>query len=377
MLNSELDYGAISIDTSIFDNYGIALDNELFLQLEQFYHSPVKVIITDIVDSELRKHLVRKIESARTELQKGLRSSEKQHLLPSDDLEKISEVLSASHTDVEVANKRLDKFYSKVGAEVVYSQNFVEVMELTRLYFDEKPPFESVKNKKNEFPDAIALLTLEGWAKEKGVNVLVVSSDNGWEKFSKTSEVIDHKGDLSSAIAHFQPHNMVQQIIRDLSLDKTFGVKNLIFSRIEEALTGCIESAEIVIEASSHYYYEEEEVYATYKSHELIPNEGTQFPFNVIRVEADAIVLQVTAVVTYEAYGEFSLSIYDSVDKDYIGAGGTSSTVEEEYETEILVHLGGDFSSGLESVEIARIEVIEKVLYVNFGELEIDRGYDD
>lgn len=47
------------------------------------------------------------------------------------------------------------------------------------MYFDLRPPFEPNEGKKAEFPDAIALLELEGYGEQKRRYVLAVSRDGG------------------------------------------------------------------------------------------------------------------------------------------------------------------------------------------------------
>ena len=63
------------------------------------------------------------------------------------------------------------------------------------MYFSPETPFE--EGKKHEFPDAIALITLEDWAKTNGKNLLAITRDKGWIAFCEKSEWIDAEQDVS------------------------------------------------------------------------------------------------------------------------------------------------------------------------------------
>jgi hypothetical protein len=53
------------------------------------------------------------------------------------------------------------------------------------MYFKLKAPFE--EKKRAEFPDAIALVSLERWAELNKLKILVVSYDSGWEEYCASS----------------------------------------------------------------------------------------------------------------------------------------------------------------------------------------------
>ena len=68
----ELDYHALCIDTNIFHHTGYALDKGLPAQLDQFAQSPVQVVISEVVDKEMKRYMVERIRQARAALEKGL-----------------------------------------------------------------------------------------------------------------------------------------------------------------------------------------------------------------------------------------------------------------------------------------------------------------
>lgn len=373
----DLDYGALTIDTCIFDGHGIALEKGLFKQLDQFSGSPVKLIFADVVQHELLAHLTKKIKDARDKITQGLRVSLAQQLSDQTQNDNARALLFGHGDDAEIAQNRLVAFYASTGAEIVAAEKYASVATLIHMYFQAKSPFDSAGEKKHEFPDALVLLTIEAWAKENSTKVLAVSSDAGWRKFAETSEHIDVVENLGDAISHFQPHNTTRNIIAELVSAITQGKTNGILDAVASAIENSLDGADIYVEASSAYYFEEDDIYATYTRHEFIEEQPGIPEINVIRIDADSLVLQLIASVTCDVHCTFSLSVRDPIDKDYVRIGDNSLTQEVSYHTEVLVTLSGDFTKGLDSIEVDDIEILEMIGHVDFGDIEPDWGYEE
>lgn len=101
---------------------------------------------------------------------------------------KISE-FGASHlcevNPILMAKEKLKKFYKRINGRVIASSR-VKTSNLMRMYFFTEATFETSNEIKHEFPDAIALLTLESWAVGNDKTTVLVSKDKGWHAFVKT-----------------------------------------------------------------------------------------------------------------------------------------------------------------------------------------------
>jgi hypothetical protein len=371
------DYGALTIDTCIFDQQGIALEKGLFKQLTQFADSPIKLVFVDIIHNELKSHLVKNIKEARNKIQQALEACKTQCLSTDDQILNAKALIFGEGDDVEVAEKRLAAFYNNIGAEIIETHKYVDISRLLKQYFDILPPFENTKEKKNEFPDAFALLTLEKWAEEKNVKILAVSKDKGWIQFANNSDYIEVVENLKEAIAHFQSYPTAKDIFDELRVIISSGKNNDILAAITNAIRNSLDDATIEIFATSSYYYEEDDIYATYVEHRFIEDGNGLTEINLIRTEAGSIVLQLTAYVTCNVHCTFSFSVRDPIDKDDIYIGSNSLEVEENYLTDILITLSGDFSMDLNNVEIDEIEVLETVSTADFDNIEPNWGYED
>lgn len=377
MSEIELDYDAITIDTCIFDSNGITLERGLLKQLDQFRESPVQILISEVIDNEILLHLTDKIKDARAKINQALRAAKNQLRVTDNAIAEAKELIYDVGEDVEVARGRIEKFYNLAGVETVPCAGAVDISELVSRYFNFKAPFEKTTDKKNEFPDALALLALEHYAKINDLKILAVSTDKGWAKFSEASERIDVIENLSDAISHFQPHNFAQTTIDAIKSDYVSRKSNAVLDAIEQGIRDSLDGIDIYVEASSSFAYEEDDVFTVYDRHDVRCDAKGNPEINLIRVESELVVIQLTAYVKCEVHASFGLAVWDSVDKEYVGMGSTSAYVEEEYSTEVLISLTGDFSKGLDLVEVEEVEVIDVPSHVDFGEIEPDWWHEE
>lgn len=368
----ELDFGAITIDNATYKGEGYRFYEGLLAQMRQFKESPVKVLQTDIVHNEAINHIGQEISKTRSSIEQALRSANKQLKIKSEVIENARALLSVDGSEAEIAEARLEKYYEFIGAEKIDSGRYADLSRLMEMYFATEAPFESGKDKKNEFPDAIALLALEGWAEENEINIIAVSQDKGWKNFSEGSDRITLVSSLAEALEKFQPHNKVVSIISHIREDSLLDGENHVLEEIEEAIINSVDGCDIWVEASSYMHFEWEDVSASYISHELDKDQDGLVKVRVVSINDEEIVLKVGATVEVEVEASFDFSVRDSIDKDYVGMGGNVCTTTESYHTDILLSLTGDFSQNFDDIDVAEIEVLETIGRADFGEVEPD-----
>ncbi|MXS96167.1 PIN domain-containing protein [Serratia marcescens] len=372
MRDIELDFGAITLDNSTLKGEGYKFNEGLLAQMSQFKKSPVSVIQTDIVHNEAIKHIGMEITKTRSAVEQALRSANKQLKIRTDDINKARELLSIEGSEKEIAEKQLEKYYQLIGAEKVDSDKYSDLSALMEMYFSTEAPFETGKDKKYEFPDAIALLSIEGWAEENDVNVVAVSQDKGWKDFSLNSRRITVVPTLAEALEKFQPHRKVADIIAHIREDSLLEDDNHVLNEIESAIIASIDGSDIIVEASSSMYYDWSDVSASYLSHKLDVNDEGLVKIRVVRIDDESIVLKVGATVEVEVEVSFDFSVKDSIDRDYVYIGGNICTTTESYHTDILLNLTGDFSQDFDDIDVSDIEVLETIQHADLGEVEPD-----
>jgi len=131
------------------------------------------------------------------------------------------------------------------------------------------------------------------------------------------------------------------------------------------------------VDADSAYYYEEDDVYAEYNEHTFIQDTDKSPEVNVIRVDENCVVVQLAAVVECNVHCSFSFYMWDGEDKEYMSIGCSSPVSKESYETDILLHLTGDFSYGMDGIEVDQVEILNTISSANFDEVEPDFDSND
>lgn len=369
----ELDFGAITIDNAILKGEGYKFYEGLLAQMGQFKDSPVKKVIqTDIVHNEAIKHIGLEISKARSSIEQALRSANKQLKIEEENIESARVLLSIEGDEQNVADQRLQEYYEFIGAEKIDSAKYVDLEILMNMYFETHAPFETGKDKKNEFPDAIALLCLEGWAEEQNINVIAVSQDKGWKNYAEGSDRITLVASLAEALEKFQPHYKVTSIISHIRIASLLDEDNHILDEIKQAVKDSIDGFDIGVDADSFMHFDWEDTSASYISHKLDNNHEGLVKVRIVRIDDESIVLKVGAIVEVEVEASFNFSVHDSIDKDYVSLGGSICATNETYHTDILLTLTGDFSQDFDDLEVTDIEILETITYADFGMVEPD-----
>lgn len=130
------------------------------------------------------------------------------------------------------------------------------------MYFLHQAPFKETGNKKNEFPDAIALLSLQSWAEENNKKLLAVSSDKDWIDFSIHKDHIDVIDDLAKAmdILNKQTNEALDSIIHEIELELSGSQNSRIFESIYSAIKYSINIYEIDAVSAYNYYIDDEQI---------------------------------------------------------------------------------------------------------------------
>jgi len=366
----DLNYQALSVDTSIFRKYQWLFDRGTLNALKQFSDNATEFIIPKVINDEMIKHFSKASDDRLREAKKGIKSLKQFYGFRDELFSDFNEQLDME----QYALVRLDDFFYETGAEIISCAD-IDSERLVKMYAEIDPPFEDKKDKKEEFPDAIALLTLEAWAEDNKKNVLVVSADAGWIAFGEGAKRITVTEDLAKAIEYFQPHETLNRLkvyfeenaINDYKIDE------IVTSR----LTGYIEEYEFYPEGYSDFIYEQDETYATLDELVLKRGDGNKLDATVIDIDDDAISVELKGEVTYTVNASFSLYVRDSIDKDYLPVGSSSSEFQQTEPIEIIVQFIGDVAGDLKGLDIEDVEFSEILDDIDVGCIEPDWKYDD
>lgn len=373
-----MQYDAITLDTNLFAHNGYDLEGGMLRQLEQFREGSAMLVLSEIVVREVHKYLKLEAKGARDKLGQVIKEARETGLLAGADLEALDRSFRAALPPEEAARNRLNRFAEATNLAVVAGHD-VDGKELIRRYFAPAPPFEGSGKKKNEFPDAIALITLEAWAKKHGRHILAISKDQGWVAYARGSDFIDVDDDLGVALQKFQKdaEQAKAHIAIILKAIDSAGAPDL-RDEIIAQLAQATEELTVYAEASASTEWEVDNGVALQFANVEFIRLADDYDFSVVQVGKSSITAKVKLEIQAAAEAEISFSVYDSIDKDQVPIGTTIAKTRVDFEAFALVVFEGDFED-IDSVSCKSIEIVETNAVANFGHIEPDWSgdYDD
>jgi hypothetical protein len=336
---------AVSVDTAVFNKYSCNLDFKVLNKLDQFKTGPIKVILSEIVINEITTHIARSAEASQRELHKAIKNQDKRWKTGVD-IAKLPDTLALWGDPIKAAETQIEDYLAAIGGEVVRASGTVDVSgELLRRYFAIEPPFESSDQKKHEFPDCFALLSLESVASSHQKLLLCVSPDNGWKNFAAQSPHLVCVTDLELALSYFNDsgRNVADQT---MTMWKS-GTAPELDTEVDHAFEYRLSGTDFEADGWSLFNYEIEPIGAVMQWVNL---ETASAPI-VIAADEKAVTFttNVIALVAFEA-----------------NFGSERISVEDEIEFELVITVLRDIDS---EPRVVDVEVAKKHLAVDFGEI--------
>jgi hypothetical protein len=339
---------AVSVDTAVFDRYSCNLDSKVLNKLSQFKDGPIKVMFSEIVVNEVKKHIARDAQESQRELDKSIKNQYKRWKI-SVDIAELPDTLALSGDPIKAAEKQFEDYRAIVGGEIVCASGKVDVSgELLRRYFATEPPFESGHQKKHEFPDGFALLSLESVAYSHQKLLLCVSPDNGWKNFAAQSSHLVCVNDLETALSYF---NDSGRSVADqtMAMWKSETAPEL-DAEVEHAFESRLSGTDFEADYSSPFNYEIEPISAVMQ---WVDRDTASAP-TVIAADEKAVTFTtyVKALVGFEAY-----------------FGSERIYVEDEIEFELVITVLRNIDP---EPHVVDVEVAKKRLAADFGDIFIN-----
>lgn len=367
----EFNYNAVAIDTCIFEQQGLRFESGILKQLEQFKSSPVPLLIPDIVHQELKSHLKTKISTSFNELEKALKNVISSTGMSNASIDSLKKRVVANGNASEIASNRLKQFYNATGAKKVYiDENSFKVESLVYRYFHNEPPFEENAKKKNEFPDAIALMSLEDYASKRSKKVLIVSKDRGWIDYAESSKYLDATKELADAISTITPFHTANKIVEEMESDFSIGLQNRVVKALELEFRKFLENYNAQPIFRSAISAEVEDLYASYKKFELLKSERDSF-VKIIKLSPNELVLHLKVNLTYDVSATFNFLAYDEIYKiDQVVASVDEQRTASDT-IAVLVTFRGNSEEKLADVKKIEVEIIDQHTSVDFGLVDV------
>ncbi|WP_444924457.1 PIN domain-containing protein [Microbulbifer sp. DLAB2-AF] len=351
----ELETRYVFVDTSMYEskNYQFhqhALGRFKGLCSEQNLY----LLMSPVIDGEITSHLAEKAHEAAKHVKEFKKTIKVLRNLPDLKHHGIFEELTKSDTE-----KLLLEKYAEFKDEAVHEWVDIDLAKpsvVTEHYFKKTPPFSG--KKKDEFPDALMLISLLEWAKQKNARVYILSKDGDMDSFCNTSDGwLEAVSDLDGFI------NLV--INNDEELKDLAKFANDRFGECLDEITRSLEESINDLEYSTSGYDIDDEV-TDVNAYDL-----EIVDTNIIKADREYAEFSLTvkfAVEAWHSLTDYDRSIWDSEDKKYLFTAQTSRKVRDIVTCKAYAWI--DFEDGL-AVNTALNEVYIEDSYI---ELDPDNG---
>jgi hypothetical protein len=359
-------FGAVTIDTNIFDKFGCNLDMRALRALGPLttQHN-VRLIFSDIVAGEVQTHIKRtatdqaeKLRTALNQYRKAWRRDE--------DVATLAPLVDLDASPAALAAEEWETYLDAVDGEVVDSEGRANIGELVRRYFAEESPFMPTAAKKAEFPDAIALLALEAWAESEDCLLLAISRDGDWQAYASGSQRIVCVPDFEGTLDRFNTAG--RTLVEGLAARLRLGEADELKDEIDLELESWLSEADFHVEAHSDFHYDAQPESAVVQYWEIVGEP------KVLALEGDEVTfsLELDCVIAFGA--SFSLSAWDSVDGDYVPLNSQSEEIEERHRLAVSIRVD---RRSVPTPEVVEVEANRRRLTVDFGLVDLDWGYEE
>lgn len=179
---------AVTIDTNILDAAKYDLGDGSTLQLLKNYVDDgiIKVVLSNIVVRESKKHLAKQVNKAcgiARKLRAEVLQESTEYLINYVGLSRLLEISKDKDALIQKSEELFYNFLTDINAEIL-GIDLINLESIIDDYFEINPPFEDGEKKRKEFPDAFIANQIRKRFGE-AEDVAIVSNDNGFKKACK------------------------------------------------------------------------------------------------------------------------------------------------------------------------------------------------
>ena len=285
-----------------------------------------------------------------------------------DTRQRLDELVEAAISPEEATRKSLSNFESATQMEVI-SVDHADVVDLVRRYFDRSAPF-GVAGKKNEFPDAIALLSLEKWAEREQKRILAVSTDSDWTEFARGSDYIDVEADLAKAMERLRQYEgnakaKLSRMFSEMNGEKHHRLRNQIF----DAMASAVQHFDAVGDGLSSFRSESGPIRFTLQGLEFPAAEDDR-ELSLVLMDRGQVCASVGFVISAKAECEFVFYRHDPTESADEIVGRSRAETEDDFWVSALFTFEGTLETATPKLELTKLDLVDGVDRVDFGELE-------
>lgn len=350
---------AFSLDTSVIEAAGFRFNEGPLRHLAGQLPPWMALWMPDVIVREISQHRLDFVARASQQVISGANDL-RRHIGDSFQMETLSWIESTRAKAVHLFDDQFQHFLKSHTGIVIEPTHPKLGSEIFNMYFQGRPPFGGGKDKKHEFPDAAALLSLDLMAAEKGLSVIVVSKDAGWMAYAERSQHIYCVSSINELTALFisdtEAAKTIKEKMQNCFENPTIDLTKSIKSTIEKGLDAI--SWRIIYPNAVRY---------------TVDAEVIETKLNVFDLHAEALGVWITSAKNDACVVEMPLDVNVSLrigvlandDFDFgkqIDIGTDYIIIERDFQLKLIIDLSGNLlllasESLIKKMEIGDIQI--------------------
>lgn len=366
---------AFALDTSIIQEHGYRFDEAPLSYLARQLPPWMRLYLSEVVVKEVLSHQVAQVASHVGSARSSLKSLERAGF----DVSQISNALSAApaaQSPEALFKQRIEAFVKRHSGVVIAVAGEKLAERVFERYFGATPPFGATKERKSEFPDAVALLTLEAAALRHQKSLIAVSRDKAWADFAAKSDAVFCVESLDKLTELFTSNSQTASAIEGRLVKILDTPSSHVLKSIERSLESQLPEFAWTADAYSGMSARlEPEVVGVALEHVsaltetvhlwMSPDDHTEC---VVELELD---------VRAEFHVEATFYICDPIDKDELSAGTGSTFKMEDFTVTAFLRVSGDLLDGDPATWEVTVDFADPSTMIEAGEIELDYGVEN
>lgn len=359
----------LTVDTNIFDAKRLRLNSTTLLALKGLAVRGFRFVLAGTVAKEVELHIEKAAEDAFRNANKEVGTALGAFDTADPSRQELMNQITRGLNPEQVARERLEQYVIDTSCEVLKDTERVEIGDLFARYFTGRPPFGDGR-KKDEFPDALALLALEEFARVEQAGMLVVSEDKDWQKFCAESDWLYLVPEIENALALVAnaPPALRRAVFDWMAKEEHKQELFNHFERLAEEIDFVVHAYPSMGECETYTWGNELKFIHLPLEEEI----------DIIDLELDegnnvvGMILSFQLGLSLSVPVEISFSIWDSVDRDSIPMGSKSLEIEREEDFPATVEFKVcNLGSEDEDWDIVDVEIGPKYVEIDLGEIDV------
>ena len=366
-----------SIDTNVMEGKGFDFKRGALNVLHLQRPTWITLQLSEIVEREVFAHRMSDLMDAKKKLDSALNHMRRKASLDVSKLESAADSLAIVESAQQQFKTEIQIFVSGLSGKVLATHGETLARDLFDRYFAMQPPFEVIKDKKSEFPDAAALLVLEQHAKDLSTNGVLVSNDKGWHSFANNSDHLFCVKTLEEFTGLFEAMSehaklLLSKIRADLEDDNS-NCHALVKDAVQEHVSEAEWSVDEICTGFSHRQEAESYEACVVAFEPDFKNIQGWFTDE----DSPLFVVEVPVSISVEVLISVAFFQWDSIDHEEIPMGSQEIAVPMDVDVSVFLTSSGELMALPVADWDIEVEIATGSYSVDAGEVNLDYGYDE